>query len=237
MQKKTLLSVAVFLFLTFFISITSVFAIVGHDTAEIKGGIATCKINDGYQKSLITKVKTKARENSAFFNEVGGVAEVEIHGLASTDTTDQFLNLEFGLNGIDTSLLKPGKVLLAETSDIYLLIHRYWEEGSFAIVALNSDENSNPITSKVKIRTRDIKVGDILGRTSGSFTITFPKTIVLSAEDLDKLGEISGGDSSKLEPEDINKIDLSGSEEYGSLIVTCQYKNLPFPNKIEEDAE
>ena len=224
LKKNNLLSLIAFLSLIFFVSTTYVFA--QDNNVEAKGGIADCKIKGGDQNILR---KVKAKENSAFFKEgLESIAGFEVHGSAHTVMTDLFFNLEFELNDIDTSLLRPGGKIIAETSDINLVIRETaYEEDDFAIVASNIDENSNPIKSKVTIKTREIKARDTLGRTSGGFAITFPKTVVLCGEDLDKLDKISGGDSSVLKPEDISKIDLSTGEENGSITVTCQYKNLP----------
>lgn len=176
------------------------------------GGIASCKLIGGNKKVDGT---FKVTENSVSLDNADKLLEVSLEGDVETNIGERSLSSEVEVVNVDSMTFRIGRVLQTNASAAELVARIEEGDKSFAIVALNQDENKNTLISTVRLLLTKIKGGKV----SGVTTVNYPRTITLSPD---------SPEFAAIEGEEGTEVELQNVTENGPVTLKCRFRNLPF---------
>jgi len=203
--------------LSFVISFSILSALAHEETDLVTGGIANCKLIGGNEKVGGT---FKIRENSVSLDNIDRHLEVTLEGDNETSSGERSLSSEVDIVNVDSMTFRIGKVLETNASEAELIVEIDEGDKSIAVVALNQDENRNPLISSVKLLLTKIKGGKL----SGATTVNYPRTVTLP---------LDSPEFAAIESEESTEIELQDATENGAVTLKCRFRNLPFMLIVE----
>ena len=207
-----------FLCLTFLSAASSFQVLLAQEGDEeniATGGIAVCKIIGGNEKVVGS---FKVTRNSVLLNNIERELKVELEGNTTSNKGERSLNAEVEVSNVDSNTFKINKLLKTTESETDLIAQLEENDKEFAIVALNQDENRNPLTSEVKLILTSIKGNKV----SGITTVNYPRTVTLPLDSpsLVALEEAMENDTGA-------EIDLQDATPNGRVILKCKFRDIP----------
>lgn len=198
--------------LSLVISFSILCAVAHEETDLLTGGFASCKLIGGNEK---VGGSFKVRENSIILDNTDEHLEVTLEGDSETSAGERSLDVEVEVSDVNSMTFRTGKVLETNASEAELIVEIDEGDKSIAVIALNQDENRNPLISQVRLLLTKISGSKI----SGVTTVNYPRTVILP---------LDSPEFAAIESEESTEVDLQNATQNGAVTLKCRFRNLPF---------